>query len=152
MAEYSANAVQTINPGESAIFTATVIPCDLGLIQHLDETPSFSLSGWVPNNNRCCCNRQRAAEYEAHIGCNIAIATGGTPGQIAVAFAIDGSTFAISEMDSNPAAVEEYFHVSNQLMVPILRGCCQTLTVRNISDQPILMKNLILSLNRPDLN
>ena len=72
-------------------------------------------------------------------------------GQIAIAVAVDGATLGYSEMDVTPAAVEQYFHVSNKITVPIFRGCCQTVTVRNISDQPILMKNLVTGFKRDDL-
>lgn len=153
MAEYSAIAVQTVNPGESAVYTATTVPCNAGVIQHGDGTPNFLLSGYVPNNGGCCCcNRQnQRAEYDMYVGVNIAIPTGGTVGQIAIAVAVDGATLGYSEMDVTPAAVEQYFHVSNKITVPIFRGCCQTVTVRNISDQPILMKNLVTGFKRDDL-
>lgn len=152
MAEYSANAVQTVNPGESVVFDTTVFPCERGLVRHSDGTSNFLLSGWVPSNNVCpCCNTNRSAEYLVDLGANIAIPTGGTVGQIAVAYAIDGATIAYSEMDATPAAVEEFFNISRAITVPVFNGCCQTVTVRNISDQPILLKNVSIRLTRPDL-
>lgn len=151
MAEYSANAVQTVNPGETAIFTDTIVPCNLGLIQHLDSTPNFILSGWVPNSNGCCrCNRQNA-QYNAKIGCNIAVSEGGTAGTISIAVSVDGATLGYSEMDSTPAAVGDFNHVNNEVTVPILNGCCQTVAIRNISSQPIDIKNLVMDLSRSDL-
>ena len=32
MAEYSNNAVQTVNPGESVVFTLADVPCDRGFV------------------------------------------------------------------------------------------------------------------------
>ena len=153
MAEYSANAVQTINPGESAVFTSTVFPCNRGLVRHGDGTANFLLNGWVPSNYSCCpcCSNDNPAEYLVDFGANIAVPTGGTVGQIAVAIAVDGGTIAYSEMDATPAAVEEYFNIGRGITVPIFNGCCQTVTIRNISDQPILMKNASIRFSRPDL-
>lgn len=152
MAEYSANAVQTIPAGGSAVFTTTVIPCNMGFVMHMDGTPGFELSGWVPNNGCCYCAR-RDAMYEAFVGGNIAVSTGGTAEeQISLAIAVNGTALPYSEMDVTPAAVEEFFHVSNQVTVPILRGCCQTVTVVNLSAQSIDVKNLVLKLKRTDLN
>ena len=83
MAEYSAALQQTVNPGETIIFTEAPVPCTRGLVRHRDDTGSFLLSGYIPNSWRaCCCNRANAANYLVDFGCNIAVPTGGTPGQI----------------------------------------------------------------------
>ena len=154
MAEYSANALQTVNPGETIIFTETPVPCTRGLVRHRDDTGSFLLSGYVPTNygRGCCCNRINTANYLADFGANIAVPTGGTPGAISVAIQIDGSTIASSTMTVTPAAVEEFFNVSRAINVPVWRGCCETVSVKNISDQPILVQNANILFSRPDLN
>lgn len=83
----------------------------------------------------------------------MALSTGGTgEEQISLSIAINGTPIPYSEMDLTPAAVEEFSHVSNQVTVPILNGCCQTLTVVNTSTQSIDVKNLVLKLKRTDLN
>lgn len=152
MAEYSAIAVQTIAPGESVIFTATSVPCRRGFVRHRDESGNFLLSGWVPYRPTCCpCGQDYSADYLVDFGANIAVPTGGTAGEISVAIAIDGATLPSSEMIVTPAAVEEYFNVSANVDIPIWRGCCQTVTVRNTSDQPILMQNANIRITRPDL-
>lgn len=151
MAEYSANAVQTVQPGGFAVFTATVIRCERGLIQHFDETPIFSLSGWKPNNCGCCCNRNNAVQYSTHVNMNVALAEGATVEPIMVAIAIDGVAYPLSEMDSTPAAVGDFNHIGTDLSIPILNGCCQTVAVQNIGTQPIVIKNLIIGFERPDL-
>lgn len=153
MAEYSAALQQTVNPGETIIFTEAPIPCTRGLVRHRDDTGSFLLSGYIPNSWRgCCCNRANAANYLVDFGCNIAVPTGGTPGQISVAIQIDGSTIASSIMSATPAAVEEFFNISRAVNVPVWRGCCETVSVKNISDQPILVQNANIIFSRPDLN
>ena len=151
MAEYAANDLQLINPGESAVFTTTIVPCNRGLVRHSDGTPNFLLSGWVPNASCCPCARNVSAEYLVDIGANISVPTGGTVGQISIAISVDGATVPYSEMDVTPAAVEEFFNVGRSITVPIFNGCCQTVTVRNISDQQIAMKNASIRLTRPDL-
>lgn len=70
-------------------------------------------------------------------GANIAIATGGTPGAISVAIAIDGSVIPASTMTVTPAAVGEFFNVSRAINADIWRGCCESVTVVNTSTQPI---------------
>ena len=151
MAEYSANAVQTVNPGESIIFTETPVPCTRGFIRHRDDTGNFLLSGYVPNTGGCCCQRNNSANYLVDFGANIAVPTGGTVGSISVAITIDGATIPSSTMTVTPAAVGEYFNVSRAINAQIWRGCCETVTVRNISDQPILVQNANIILTRPDL-
>lgn len=149
MAEYSANAVQTINPGETAVFS-TVEPCRRGFIRHRDETGSFLLSGWTPNRGGCCC-RNKNAQYLVDFGANIAVPEGGTVESISVALSIDGATVPSSEMIVTPAAVGEYFNVSRAINLDIWNGCCETVAVRNTSSQPILMQNANIIFSRPDL-
>ena len=152
MAEYSANAVQTVNPGETIVFTEAPVPCNRGLVRHRDDTGNFLLAGFVPNTGRCCCNRVNSANYLVDFGANIAVPTGGTPGQISVAITIDGNTIPSSTMIATPAAVEEYFNVSKAINAQIWRGCCETIAVRNTSNQPILVQNANIIFSRPDLN
>ena len=151
MAEYSANAVQTVQPNGFAVFTATVVPCDMGLIQHEDETPLFSLSGWRPENG-CCCNRNKPALYDTTVNMNVALSEGATVEPISVALAISGIAYPLSQMDSTPAAAQEFNHIGTELSIPILRGCCQYVAVQNTSTQPIDIRNLVIKLERSDLN
>lgn len=151
MAEYSANAIQVVNPGESVIFTDTPVPCERGFIRHRDDSGNFLLSGWMPNRfNRCCC-RAKSATYLVDFGANIAIPTGGTVGPISLAINIDGSTIPASTMTVTPAAVDEYFNVSRAINAEIWNGCCETITVTNTSDQPINVQNANIIFGRPDL-
>lgn len=146
MAEYSANAVQTINPGEDATFTV-VDPCARGFVRHREGTGSFLLSGWTPR--RSCCTKN--ASYLVDFGASIAVPTGEDVGEISVAFTIDGSIVPSTQMIVTPAAVEEYFNVSRASNVDVWRGCCETVTVRNTSTIPILMQNANIIFTRPDL-
>lgn len=154
MAEYTNNAVQTVNPGETVIFTASPNPCRRGLVRHRDDTGNFLLSGFVPSCGcgcPCCNNYSRSATYLCDFGANIAVPTGGTVGPISLAIAIDGATVPSSTMIVTPAAVEEYFNVSRAINIDIWNGCCETVTIRNTSDQPILVQNANVIFSRPDL-
>lgn len=152
MSEYSANAVQIVNPGESVVFTETPVPCKRGFVRHRDGSGNFLLSGWVPQRAGCNCRNQNgSASYLCDLGANISLPEGGTVGAISLAIAVDGSTIPTSTMTVTPAAVEEFFNVSRAINVDVWRNCCETVSVRNISDQPIQVQNANIIFSRPDL-
>lgn len=152
MAEYSANAIQTVNPGESIVFTDSPVPCNRGFVRHRDDSGNFLLSGWIPRRNRCCCRNQNGfALYLVDFGANVSVPEGGTAESISLAIAIDGSTIQSSSMEVTPAAVDEYFNVSRAINVSVWNGCCETVTVRNTSSQPIQIQNANIIFSRPDL-
>lgn len=149
MAEYSANAVQTVNPGESVIFTNTAVPCSRGVIRHRDDTGSFLIAGGPVPRRRCGCPIYNSyTPVLVEFGANIAIPTGGTVGPISLAVEVDGTSVPSSTMIATPAAVEEYSNVGVAVSVPVWSGCCETLSVRNTSDQPILVQNANVVLTR----
>ena len=150
MAEWTGVAVQTVNPGESIVFTENPVPCYRGLILHRNDSGAFLLKGIGSNNNTCgcaCCRRNRTVNFMVDFGANVAIPTGETVGPITVAFTVDGNTLAGTEMEVTPAAVEEYFNISRATNIPIWRGCCQTSGIRNTSATPILVQaaNLVIT-------
>ena len=151
MAEYSNNALQTVNPGESIVFTEAPVPCNRGLVRHRDDTGAFLLRGVVPNTCGCRCNQPQSAIYLVDLGANIAVPTGETVGPISVAITLDGTTIPASTMIVTPAAVEEFANVSRAINAQVWRGCCQTLSVRNTSEIPILVQNANIIISRPDL-
>lgn len=151
VAEWSFSAQQVVNPGETIIFTENPVPCTRGLIRHRDDTGSFLLKGYVPRQYGCPCRRQQSANYLVDFGANIAIPTGGTVGAISVAITIDGSTIPASTMTVTPAAVEQFFNVNRAINAGIFAGCCESIAVRNTSDQPILVQNANIIISRPDL-
>lgn len=150
MAEYTNNVEQTVNPGESVIFTIAPVPCERGFVRWRQGTGAFNLSGWVPNRG-CRCKQPKSASYLVDFGANIAIPTGETVGPISVALALDGVTLNSTTMTVTPAAVENFFNVSRAANVQVWRGCCQTLTVTNTSDIPILVQDPNIIFSRPDL-
>lgn len=147
--EFANNAVQTVNPGEAIVFTEAPVPCTRGFVRHRDGSGNFLLAGKVLRKS-CGCYPQ-SATYLVDFGANIAIPTGGTVGAISVALTIDGATIPSSQMEVTPAAVEEYFNVSRAINAQVWSGCCETVTIRNTSDQPILVQNANVLFSRPDL-
>ena len=148
--EFSNNAVQTVNPGESVIFTVSPVPCNRGFVRHRNDTGNFLLRGNVRRNACGCCST--TAKYLVDFGANIAIPTGGTVGAISLALSLDGGTIPTTEMTVTPAAVEQFWNVSDATIVEVWRGCCQTLSVKNISEEPILVSNANIIFSRPDMN
>lgn len=141
-AEYLANAVQTIQPGGTAIFTAS-IPCTKGYIYHEDETGIFILRGIV--NNSCA----KFATYQLTFNGNIAVSEGGTVGAISVVTTVNGEPRPTSNAIVTPAAVGEYNNVTSTCIIKVPRGCCFTIAVRNSSTTtPIDLQNANLVINR----
>lgn len=141
MAEYTANAPQTVNPGESVIFTATLQPCPWGLVRHFDGEGDFLLAGNMRNRRGCCPCRRDTTEYTVDFGANVSIPEGGTPGPISLAIARDGTTLPYTTMTVTPAEAEELQNVSRATKVPIWNGCCQSVSVRNVGPDPIVVQN-----------
>lgn len=150
MAEYSAVAVQTVNPGETVVFTESPVPCNRGFVRHRDGTGNFLLAG-VACKRRCACMGPANAMYLVDFGANIAVPEGETVGTISLAIAVDGATVPASEMEITPAAVDNYFNVSRAINVPIWAGCCETVSIRNTSAIPISVSNANIIFTRPDL-
>lgn len=157
MAEYSTSADQIVNPGESVIFDLAPSPCNRGFVRHRNGSGNFLLFGWLPSlgwglRGGCQCGRSKSAQYSVNFGGNIAIPTGGTAGEISLALALDGSTLPDSIMVETPTALEAYSNVNTTTPVDIWRGCCETITVRNTSDQAIQVRaGASISFTRPDL-
>ncbi|MBR2215291.1 MAG: hypothetical protein IJ849_05990, partial [Selenomonadaceae bacterium] len=145
------NQLQTVNPGESIVFTEAPVPCNRGLVRHRDDTGAFLLRGVVPYSGGCRCQQSQSAIYLVDFGANIAVPTGETVGAISVAVTLDGTTIPASTMTATPAAVEEFFNVSRAVNAQVWKGCCQTLAIRNVSAIPILVQNANVIFSRPDL-
>ena len=150
MAEYSANAIQIVNPGEVIVFTNTPVPCKRGFVKHREGSGNFLLSGWVPNKSGYGCSK--SANYLVDFGANISIPDGGTVGEISVAITLDGNTVPATTMIVTPAAVDEYFNVSRAANIEVWRGCCETVSIRNTSSQAIQVQNANVIFSRPDLS
>ncbi len=152
MAEYVANAQQVVNPGETVVFETAAVPCQRGFVRWRPGSGNFLLSGWCPNTRRnncnCPCRKVNSADYLVDFGANIAVPTGETVGEISVAIVIDGSTIPATTMTVTPAAVEEFFNVFSSVFIDVPKGCCMTVSVRNIGDEAIDVINANLIVER----
>ena len=94
---------------------------------------------------------QCRARFKVSFGRNIAIptgGTGGTVGPISIAISLDGETVPSTTMIVTPAAVEDLFNVYSSIYIDVPKGCCYTMSVENISTQPILVQNANLIAER----
>lgn len=146
MAEYLANALQSVDLNNPIVFTAS-IPCTKGYIYHEDETGIFTLRG-ITNN--CF------ARYQITFNGNIALPEGATVTPIAVAITVNGEPRPTSRAIFTPAAVEEFGNVTSTAIVTVPRGCCFSLSVRAVNgttdpaDTPaptidVINSNLVIS-------
>lgn len=146
MAEYLANALQSVDLNNPIVFTAS-IPCTKGYIYHEDETGIFTLRG-ITNN--CF------ARYQITFNGNIALPEGATVTPIAVAITVNGEPRPTSRAIFTPAAAEEFGNVTSTAIVTVPRGCCFSLSVRAVNgttdpaDTPaptidVINSNLVIS-------
>lgn len=149
-AEYSANALQTVPANGSVIFTDSPVPCNRGMIYHRDESGLFRLASprvmGVPCRPCCCCVRSYPeAVYDVAFHANIAVPsepTAGTVEEIQLAVFVDGEEDPSSIMSFTPAAVDEFGNVGAEILVSVPCICgCSSVSVRNISTQPISVRN-----------
>lgn len=144
-AEYSANAIQTVAPNGSVIFTESPVPCRRGFVFHRDESGLFRLASNSVNNPCSRCN----ANYQIAFHANIQIPTGGTVEPISLAIAIDGEIDPSSEMIITPAAVEELGNVGAEIIVSVPWICrCSSISVKNTSTQAIEVQNANIVIDR----
>ncbi len=123
MAEYLANAVQTVDLNQPVLFDAS-IPCNKGYVYHEDGTGIFILRG-ITNN--CF------ARYQVTFNGNISIPDGGAVSPIALSIAVNGESRPTSRAIFTPAAVDEYGNVTSTAIITVPKGCCFSLSVRYVS-------------------
>lgn len=138
MAEYIANAVQTVAQNRDVLFTDTAVGGNCSII-HREGSGLVTLRGMT---------HQCRARYRVFFGGNIAIPTGGTVGEISLAIAINGEAVGPATMIETPAAVEEFSNVSASVFIDVPVGCCTTVSVTNTSDQAINVQNSNLIVER----
>lgn len=142
MAEYTSNALQTVNLGQNILFTESPIPCTKGYVIHREGSGILTLRGIVNNCNGCF------ARYKVSFGANIAIPEGGTVEPISLALAIDGEPIPTSSTIVTPAAAEEFWNVYASVFITVPRGCCYTVAVENTSTQAIDVQNANIIVER----
>jgi hypothetical protein len=139
MPEYTNVAVQTVAVNQNVLFAETPVGCNRGYVTHREGSGLVTLRGIT---NQC------RARYKVTFGGNIAVPTGGTAGAISVALAVNGEALNSAVATVTPAAVEEYFNVFSTAYIDVDRGCCLSLSVKNISTQAVNVANPNLIVER----
>lgn len=138
MAEYTANAVQTVGVNQNVLLTEEPV-CGNCSIIHREGSGLVTLRGLT---NQC------RARFRVYFSGNIAIPTDGTVDPISLAIAINGEPVASSTMTVTPAAAEEFFNVGSSVFINVPAGCCTQVSVENISTQAIDVQNANLIVER----
>jgi hypothetical protein len=136
--EIIANALQIVAANQNVYFTDEVTGGGCSIL-HRDDSGLVMLKGIT---NQC------RARYKVSFGGNIAIPTGGTVEAISLALAIEGEPVSATTMTVTPAAVEDFWNVFSAVFVDVPRGCCVTISVRNISTQTVEVQNANLIVER----
>lgn len=139
MAEYTNSVLQSVLTGQNVLFTETPVCSNNCSILHREGSGIVTLKG---NTNQC------RALYKVSFGGNIAVPTGGTPGAISIAIALEGEALASATATVTPAAVAEFFNVYTSVFVAVPKGCCMTVAVENVSTQTISVQNANLIVER----
>ena len=138
MAEYTANAIQTVAVNQDILFTDDPVRGN-NSIMHREGSGLVTLRGIT-----CQCK----ARFRIFFGANIAVPEGGTAGAISASIAISGEAIPTSSMIVTPAAVDEYFNVSASLFIDVPAGCYTNISVKNTSDQAINVQNANIIVER----
>ena len=136
--ELTSNALQTVLVNQSVYFTDVPIDGNCSII-HREGSGLVALKGLT---NQC------RARYRVSFGANIAVPTGDTVGPVSLAIAIEGEAIPATIMTVTPAAVEEVFNVYSAIFIDVPRGCCNSISIRNISNIPINVQNANLIIER----
>ena len=130
MAEFSFIPQQLVAADENILFLNGDRCCKKGYILHNDSSGVFRLKGICKN---CACK----AGYKVHFNANVAIAPadeGGVLEPITVALTQNGEVLRNAVATVTPAAIGDFWNVSFETFIELPCGCCDTITIRNISE------------------
>lgn len=137
--EITAIALQTVAANQNVLFTETAVGANNSML-HREGSGLVTL--------RAQSNSQCRARFKISFGGNIAVPTGETVGPISLAIALNGEVIASTTMIVTPTAVEKFNNVFSASFLDIPTGCCQTLSVKNISEIPVNVQNANLIVER----
>lgn len=138
MAQYTNVFVQQIAANANAVFSETPV-AGSNCIVHREGSGIITLRGITS---------QCRARYLVTFNGNIAIPTGGTVGPISIAIALDGEPLGSATATVTPAAVGDEFNVFATALVSVPRGCCVTVSVKNVNAQTIELQNASMIVTR----
>ena len=138
MAQFTNIFVQQIAANANAVFSETPV-AGSNCIVHREGSGIITLRGITS---------QCRARYLVTFNGNIAIPTGGTVGPISIAIALEGEPLGSATATVTPAAVGDEFHVSMSTYADVLKGCCVTVSVKNVNAQTIELQNASMIVTR----
>ena len=139
-AEYSYPLVQNaVAVDENVLFLNGNRCCKKGYILHNDSSGIFRIKG-DPRNCKTI--------YKVHFNANIAVSAGGTVGEISVALVQNGEVLRNAVGTVTPTVAEAFFNTGFETFIELPCGCCDTISVRNISDTPIDVINANIIIDR----
>lgn len=139
--ELTAGAAQTVQAGQNVLFTDAPVKCNRGYIVHRDGAGLVTLRG-------ICNGCANFARYKVLFVGNLAVPTGGTPGAISVALSIGGEAIQQSTATVTPTVADSSFNVTTAAFVDVPKGCCVSLSVKNINAQAISVAGANLLIER----
>ena len=128
-AEYSYPLTQNVAVIENIVFLNGDRCCKKGFIVHSDASGVFRLKG-------ICKNCAPRAIYKVNFHANVAVAPaddGGVLEPIVIALSQNGETARNTVSVVTPAAIGDQWVVNFETLIEITCGCCDTISVRNIS-------------------
>ena len=128
-AEYSYPLAQNVAVNENIVFLNGDRCCKKGFIVHNDSSGVFRLKGICKN----CATR---AIYKVNFHANVAVAPaddGGVLEPIVIALSQNGETARNTVSGVTPAAIGDQWVVNFETLIELPCGCCDTISVRNIS-------------------
>ena len=128
-AEYSYPLIQNVAVDENILFLNGDRCCKKGFIVHSDASGVFRLKGICKN----CATR---AIYKVNFHANVAVAPadeGGVLEPIVIALSQNGETARNTVSVVTPAAIGDQWVVNFETLIELPCGCCDTISVRNIS-------------------
>lgn len=128
-AEYSYPLTQTVAVDENILFLNGDRCCKKGFIVHNNTSGVFRLKGICKN----CASR---AIYKVNFHANVEVAPaayGGVLEPIIVALLQNGETMQNTVSVVTPAAIGDQWVVNFETLIELPCGCCDTISVRNIS-------------------
>ena len=138
MAQYTNVFVQQIAANANAVFSETPV-AGSNCIVHREGSGIITLRGITS---------QCRARYLVTFNGNIAIPTGGTVGPISIAIALEGEPLGSATATVTPAAVGDEFNVSMSAYVDVPKGCCVTVSVKNVNAQTVELQNASMIVTR----
>lgn len=129
MAEYSYPLTQNVAVDENILFLNGDRCCKRGYIIHNNTSGVFRLKG-------ICKNCAPRAIYKVNFHANVAVAPaadGGVLEPISIALVQNGETMQNTVSTVTPAAIGDLWAVNFETLIELPCGCCDTISVRNIS-------------------